>query len=110
MKNKVIEIEELGDLPIAALGVGWLRDNADKLAKIGPNVTESVDGMVDVILASNEKASRKTGREPVSREALQECLTMPEAKQVLDSILEMSGLTQGGATPENQPQERSSGN
>ena len=109
-KTKIVEIEDFDGnvqkFTLCALPVGWLRENADSLAKIGPNVTDSVDGMVGVI-----EASLKRKHPDVSAEQLLDALTMTEAQELMDTILEMSGLNaKGGAIPETPSQARSSEN
>ena len=107
-KTKIVEIEDFDGVSkkftLSALPVGWLRDNADSLAKIGPNVTDSVDGMVGVI-----EASLKRKHPDVSAEQLLDALTMDEAKELMDTVLTMSGLNaKGGAVPEIPSQAESS--
>jgi len=109
-KTKIVEIEDFDGVSkkftLSALPVGWLRDNADSLAKIGPNVTDSVDGMVGVI-----EASLKRKHPDVSAEQLLDALTMTEAQELMDTILEMSGLNaKGGVIPETPSQAGSSEN
>ena len=109
-KTKIVEIEDFDGVSkkftISALPVGWLRDNADSLAKIGPNVTDSVDGMVGVI-----EASLKRKHPDVSAEQLLDALTMTEAQELMDTILEMSGLNaKGGVIPETPSRAGSSEN
>lgn len=109
-KTKIVEIEDFDgvskEFTLSALPVGWLRDNADSLAKIGPNVTDSVDGMVGVI-----EASLKRKHPDVSAEQLLDALTMTEAQELMDTILEMSGLNaKGGVIPETPSRAGSSEN
>ena len=98
-KTKIVEIEDFDGnvqkFTLCALPVGWLRENADSFAKIGPNVTDSVDGMVGVI-----EASLKRKHPDVSANQLLDALTMDEAKDLMDTVLTMSGLNaKGGAVP-----------
>jgi len=98
-KTKIVEIEDFDGnvqkFTLCALPVGWLRENAESLAKIGPNVTDSVDGMVGVI-----EASLKRKHPDVSANQLLDALTMDEAKDLMDTVLTMSGLNaKGGAVP-----------
>ena len=98
-KTKIVEIEDFDGnaqkYTLCALPVGWLREHAESLAKIGPNVTDSVDGMVGVI-----EASLKRKHPDVSANQLLDALTMDEAKDLMDTVLTMSGLNaKGGAVP-----------
>lgn len=107
-KTKIVEIEDfdgkIQKFTLCALPVGWLRENADSLAKIGPNVTDSVDGMVGVI-----EASLKRKHPDASAKQLLDTLTMDEAKELMDTVLTMSGLNaKGGAVPEIPSQAESS--
>ena len=105
-KTKTVTLDDFGEVTLSPLTVGWLEENTESVVEnLGTTAQKSNRGAVEIIAASLHK------RHPdITVDQLRESLLVSEATDLVDQILELSGLKPGGADPESQQQASSSEN
>lgn len=107
-KTKTVTLEDLGEVTLSALSVGWLEEHGDAIGK-APATTKAAIGMqIEIIHASLQK------RHPeISPEELRDKLDFGEISELAETVMVLSKLKKeeadaGGANPESPSQASSS--